>query len=1118
MDAPRKNQVSLRGASAKEITRDDLLQKVSRERELRNYAKRAAAAALFIQRVWRRFKVTKAVALQLQQEWETAVNSYTGVMTANWISNNLLRPFLFFVTRFSNRYEKVRSKKIDSMRTCFTFLLESLQSSDSKRNFCFLAIGTAEERRIWSYQAQRLTSLGFSILSEFSECNSGAQDITTVTYLAMRILVMLTDLKGWKGITDDNRLDADLAVKGLVKFTGSKKSGSYVSIARYISALDNYSSQMKVITQADEKFVITASAITLAVRPFYLTNSDGERPDMLNVNHGAKQYIIYLMTIPWLVQHLPPVLLPALKHKSVLFTCFQTLLILKENVLMDMSELVKSEILVSIKAIPPVGWSLANFICLATGNENNSVDSGSFNQGLDCALYVHVIVTLAESLLACLDNIEWVKKKKSLQTDAESSTHESLIMSYMDQFRPVCQQWHLTNLLASVNRDVTNKAETSISNNLEYLGKLDLSDVALFYSNLLRIFSVLSPIRGSLPVLNMLSFTPGFLVRLWGELEDSFFSGDKHMSDNHTSENGKHKAFEKIPKQPSKDGTNKWVSVFHKFTGKSQTATDCSDPIGSHSAPNGVNLDPSDVWDIEPMRHGPQGIPKSMFATLHLFCATYSHLLLVLDDIEFYEKQVPFKLEQQRRIASMLNTLVYNGLSHGNGHHNRPLMDSAVRCLHLMYERDCRHPFCPPDLWLSPARKSRPPVAVATRTHEICSANLKSDDSSSSLSVGSVITMTPHVFPFQERVEMFREFIKMDKASRKMAGEISEPGSRAIEIVVRRGHTVEDGFQQLNSLGSKLKSSIHVSFVSECGLTEAGLDYGGLSKEFLTDLSKEAFSPEYGLFSQTSTSDSLLIPTASARFLDNGLQMIEFLGRIVGKALYEGILLDYSFSHVFVQKLLGRYSFLDELSTLDPELYKNLMYVKNYDGDVKELCLDFTVTEESFGKRHVVELKSGGKDISVTNENKMQYIHAMADYKLNQQIFPFSNAFYRGLADLISPSWLKLFNASEFNQLLSGGNYDIDIDDFKNNTRYTGGYCEGSRTIKIFWEVIKGFEPKDRCKLLKFVTSCSRAPLLGFKYLQPPFTIHKLPTYKRPGTLRAKLLYAINSNAGFELS
>lgn len=58
--------------------------------------------------------------------------------------------------------------------------------------------------------------------------------------------------------------------------------------------------------------------------------------------------------------------------------------------------------------------------------------------------------------------------------------------------------------------------------------------------------------------------------------------------------------------------------------------------------------------------------------------------------------------------------------------------------------------------------------------------------------------------------------------------------------------------------------------------------------------------------------------------------MIEFFGKVVGKALYEGILLDYSFSHVFIQKLLGRYSFLDELSTLDPELYRNLMYVKVY--------------------------------------------------------------------------------------------------------------------------------------------------------------------------------------------
>jgi len=36
---------------------------------------------------------------------------------------------------------------------------------------------------------------------------------------------------------------------------------------------------------------------------------------------------------------------------------------------------------------------------------------------------------------------------------------------------------------------------------------------------------------------------------------------------------------------------------------------------------------------------------------------------------------------------------------------------------------------------------------------------------------------------------------------------------------------------------------------------------------------------------------------------------------------------------------------------------------------------------------------------------------------LSLQILPFANAFYRGLSDLISPYWLSLFNADEFNQV-----------------------------------------------------------------------------------------------------
>lgn len=71
----------------------------------------------------------KMVSLQLQQEWETMVNHFSGVKTAVWIANNLLRPFLFFMTRSSTKHQKIHRKKIDSVKICFTILLESLKSS-----------------------------------------------------------------------------------------------------------------------------------------------------------------------------------------------------------------------------------------------------------------------------------------------------------------------------------------------------------------------------------------------------------------------------------------------------------------------------------------------------------------------------------------------------------------------------------------------------------------------------------------------------------------------------------------------------------------------------------------------------------------------------------------------------------------------------------------------------------------------------------------------------------------------------------------------------------------------------------------------------------------------------
>jgi ubiquitin-protein ligase E3 B len=71
-----------------------------------------------------------------------------------------------------------------------------------------------------------------------------------------------------------------------------------------------------------------------------------------------------------------------------------------------------------------------------------------------------------------------------------------------------------------------------------------------------------------------------------------------------------------------------------------------------------------------------------------------------------------------------------------------------------------------------------------------------------------------------------------------------------------------------------------------------------------------------------------------------------------------------------------------------------LLDLQHYEGDARDLALDFTVTEELFGKHTTVELRPGGADIPVTNENKLQYVHAMADYKLNRQVIEVTSLYY----------------------------------------------------------------------------------------------------------------------------
>jgi ubiquitin-protein ligase E3 C len=221
--------------------------------------------------------------------------------------------------------------------------------------------------------------------------------------------------------------------------------------------------------------------------------------------------------------------------------------------------------------------------------------------------------------------------------------------------------------------------------------------------------------------------------------------------------------------------------------------------------------------------------------------------------------------------------------------------------------------------------------------------------------------------------------------------------------------------------------------------------------------------------------------------------------------------------------------------------------LKNYPDDVEDFALNFTVTDTiplSDGSSRTVtrDLKSNGSDTAVTNQNRLVYISYIARYRLQVQPALQTNAFLQGLGQIIQPSWLSMFNQAEMQTLVSGESGDIDVADLRRNTLYGGVYTIGDDkeehpTIQLFWQVLEEMTNEERRKVLRFVTSTPRAPLLGFSHLNPRFSIRdssddqtrlpststcvnllKLPRYQSAGVLREKLLYAVSSGAGFDLS
>lgn len=226
------------------------------------------------------------------------------------------------------------------------------------------------------------------------------------------------------------------------------------------------------------------------------------------------------------------------------------------------------------------------------------------------------------------------------------------------------------------------------------------------------------------------------------------------------------------------------------------------------------------------------------------------------------------------------------------------------------------------------------------------------------------------------------------------------------------------------------------------------------------------------------------------------------------------------------------------MQAIDPDYYKNLKMMLEY--NLEDIGLDLTLSTEdhSFGRSRTIDLIKNGRNTKVTEENKEKYVSLVCQHRMTTAIEEQIKAYLDGFYELVKPDLISIFTAKEL-ELLISGMPDIDIHDLKKHTDYQG-YKASDKEIGWFWKILSSLSRSEKAAFLQFVTGSSKVPLAGFAELQgmrgiQKFSIHKargsssalmsahtcfnaldLPVYTTEVEMKEKLLYAIlEGNEGF---
>lgn len=205
------------------------------------------------------------------------------------------------------------------------------------------------------------------------------------------------------------------------------------------------------------------------------------------------------------------------------------------------------------------------------------------------------------------------------------------------------------------------------------------------------------------------------------------------------------------------------------------------------------------------------------------------------------------------------------------------LLKVCVSLLRQLHTRDLRCGFCPPENWIAPTLNiplDRPNDLTFSRRRgprpfqpirDFTRKDLEEGPPISTKQIRSITILKeiPFVVPFNKRFEVLQGLLAAEKLRSQgdMQGFLQGPQTH---VTVRRKYLYEDAFDKLSIENEpNLRTRFRIQMVNEQGLDEAGIDGGGIFREFLSELIKTAFDPNRGFF--LLTKDNMLYPNPSAR-------------------------------------------------------------------------------------------------------------------------------------------------------------------------------------------------------------------------------------------------------------